>query len=478
MKGTTYNGGYFASKGTCRSEGISMISVGNLVAFSYKHSSSPDGRDGRDGANLLSSPYLLQEEILLEEYNNTQEDKFHSGNYDYKKIVDIADVWNHEEGCWQRFGGYINKFICSIMDTDVPQLQNLFAQGMRIEEVRNNPGKFLHVYLLDDADFIIALNQKSFDEAIAAVKKDSSKNKAAFGLANWKIGAPIPVQYSKQDYYSPGASVGGDGTSSSDTWCSHSRSAFLSIMPCVPAGDHNIYIFGYSASINIPNRTENSLPCLNLNVQRHWANSQNWRETPLTETKIEKGWFFFNGEDIYEATMTEAKKNRDAQITARNEKFAAAKTAAMEAGFTDNQITQLLKIGKGKTINLLTTAATISRLDCFTADLAFSTINLLRNENCDVISNYAGLVSKSKSIDYSRIKKVNQKASAWAYLRSALPEVKFSGYFDDALRAVKLTIENKVIFKNMNLSLYYGEAVPTTIGDILGDLSKELYANC
>lgn len=475
MKGTTYNGSYFASKGSCRSEGISMISVGNLVAFSYSHYSSPDGNDGRSGANLLSSDYQIQEEVKLEEYDNTEEDKFHSGNYDYKKVEDICDVWNHEEGSWQRFGGHANRFICTVLETNVPQIGTPFTQGTRIEEIRNNGGKFLHVYALDRADFIIALSQKSFEEAVIAVKKDSSKNKATFGLANWQTGAPIPVQYGRQDYYSPGASVGGDGTSSSDTWCSSGRSAWLAIMPCVPAGDYQVFLFGYAASLHIPNRAENSLPRLDLNVQRHWANSQNWWETPLTETTIKKGWLFFDGEDIYEATIAEAKKNRDAQVAARNEKFTAAKTAATEAGFTEDQISQLLKIGKGKTINLLKTAASIVKADGFTTELAIETIKLLATENCAVISNYAGLIAKSTVIDYSRIQKVNRKASAWAYLSSAIPEVSFDGYFDDALRAIKLTVDNKVRFKNMDGNApYYGEIIPTTIGDLFKNVLQEI----
>jgi hypothetical protein len=280
-----------------------MFSIGNLVAFSYSHYSSPDGNDGRRGVNLLTAEYFLQKEVLLEEFDNTESDRFGSGNYDRKEVVEILDVWKHTERSWQRFGGYHRNFLCAVLGMQDPQIGEPFVKGQRIEEVRENSGRWLHVYEVDDTDFELAERATSFEEAIQKIKSESPKNKAAYGLAHWAEGAEIPVWYSKQDYYAPGAGVGGDGTPTGGDWAHTVKAGWLKIMPCVPAGQYQVLIFGWAGYISVPDRKSGNLPYVGLSVNTHWANSQSYREFPLNQTNIQKGWFFFSGEDLYETTI-------------------------------------------------------------------------------------------------------------------------------------------------------------------------------
>ena len=95
MKGITWNGSHFAEKGTSRSEGTNMFSVGGLVAFSYKHYCSPDGRSHSSGCCPATTSYLLQEEVVLEEYDRTISSRYGSGKNDIKKIVVLIDRFWH-----------------------------------------------------------------------------------------------------------------------------------------------------------------------------------------------------------------------------------------------------------------------------------------------------------------------------------------------------------------------------------------------
>ena len=457
MKGTNYNGGYFASKGTCRSEGEAMFSIGNLVAFSYSYYSSPDGNDGRRGTNLLGADYSLQKEILLEEFDNTESNRFGSGNYDRKEVVEISDVWKHKESSWQRFGGYHRNFLCAVLNTQEPQIVEPFVKGQRIEEVRENPGHWLHVYEIDDTDFDLAGKAASFEEAIQKIKSESPKNKAAYGLANWANGEEFPVWYRKQDYYAPRAGVGGDGTPTGGDWATSVSAGWLRIMPCVPAGQYAVLIFGWAGYISVPDRKTEEVPYISLSVNTHWANSQSYKEQPLTETNIQKSWFFFNGEDMYEATLAEAQKNRTEQVVARNTKFAEAKAKALEAGIAENQIGQIIKLaGKGKVIVMIYLAARMVAEQKHNMDFVLRVFADLQGKNSAVIENYSHLIAHAKEIKLSLAKKAVERAGAWSYLRSLIPGYG-TGYFDDAMEALKLALTNKVPFKNGNTETFGGE---------------------
>lgn len=457
MKGTSYNGGYFANKGMCRSEGEAMFSVGKLVAFSYSYYSSPDGNDGRRGTNLLGAYYLLQKEILLEEFDNTESNRFGSGNYDRKEVVEISDVWKHEESSWQRFGGYHRNFLCAVLNMQEPQIGEPFVKGNRIEEVRENPGRWLHVYEVDDTDFTIGEKATSFEEAIQKIKSESPKNKATYGLVNWSKGEEFPVYYRKQDYYAPRAGVGGDGTPTGGDWATSVSAGWLKIMPCVPAGQYAVLIFGWAGYISVPDRKTTEVPYIGLSVNTHWANSQSYREQPLTETNIQKGWFFFNGEDMYEAIVAEVQKNRTEQVASRNAKFAEAKAEALEAGFTEAQIGQIIKLaGKGKVIAMLSLAAEIAQQEGIGFTMwVFSDLRL-RGKSPVVIGNYSFLLARASGIKLSSAKKAAERAGAWSYLQSLIPGYG-AGYFQDAMEALSLALANKVPFKNGNTETLGGD---------------------
>lgn len=433
-----------------------MFSIGNLVAFSYSHYCSPDGNDGRSGTNLLGADYSLQQEIVLEEYDNTESDKYGSGNYDRKKVVELSDVWKHEESSWQRFGGHNHNFLCTVLGTQEPQIGEPFVKGQRIEEVRENPGRWLHVYEVDDTDFTISEKATSFEEAIQKIKTESPKNKAAYGLANWAKGEEFPVWYYKQDYYAPSAGVGGDGTHGG-SWCTSEDAGWLRIMPCVPAGNYSVYIFGGAGYIHVPNRDfDGQLPSVGLNVYTHWANSQSYNRLPLTETTIQKGWFFFNGEDISEKTIAIVKENIVGIVANRKAKFAEAKAKALEVGITETEIGQISKLaGKGNVISRLSLATRLVVDQKQGINFVLQIFTDLLGQNTAVIENYSYLVAHAHEIKLSSAKRAT-RAYAWKYLQDLIPGYG-TGYFDEAMEALMLSLDNNVPFMNGNVETFGGE---------------------
>lgn len=441
MKGTNYNGSSFANKGMCSSQGSRMVSVGETVAFHYEYYCSPDGNSGNSGANLLKADYLLQKEIVLEEYDNTESDRFGSGHYDRKKIVELPNIWKHKRESWQSHGGNHDNFLCVVLGTQELQLSIPFSKGSRIEEIRENPGKFLHVYKLDDADYRLVETASSFEEAIEKIKYESLKIKAAHGLANWRTGREIPVQYHKQDYYAPSAAVVGDGTSSR-TWCTDTKGSWLKIMPCVPAGCHNVILFGYSGYICVPDRKGDQIPFLGLNFSHRCGNSQSYYEELIKETTIQKGWFFLDGEDLYEETVTAVSCNKGAEKASRALRFEEySKTVTEKYG---KEILKLALRKKGSVLEILKALTEVS------AEIAISEMKkiLELSSSGSTVLNLSNFVSTK--IDTFKAAKVAEKAYAWAYLNDAFPGVKFSGYFDEAKTALKIYSESWNIEKKIN----------------------------
>ena len=166
MKGIKWNGDYFAEKGMCSSDSKSMFSVGGLVAFQTNNSCSPDGRQHCSGVDLSSASYLLQEEITLEEFDKTEASKYNSGSYDIQTIIELRDRFTHEK-CSSSYG--TKQFLCSILEHENSVIPKEIASSIRIEEVRNHPGKFLHVYLVGDGPFGLAEKAGSFEEAVTSI---------------------------------------------------------------------------------------------------------------------------------------------------------------------------------------------------------------------------------------------------------------------------------------------------------------------
>ena len=165
MRGTTWNGNFFAPRGMCSSDGKGMFSVGGLIAFQTVSHSSPDGKQYHYGCDLSSAGYSLQDEIVLEEFDRTEASEFGSGSYDVQSVVELHDIFRHEKSSSERG---TKQFLCSILEHGDRLLPQEIASA-RIEEVRNHPGKFLHVYEVGDGPFKLSEKATSFEEAIAAI---------------------------------------------------------------------------------------------------------------------------------------------------------------------------------------------------------------------------------------------------------------------------------------------------------------------
>lgn len=451
MKGTNYDGSYFANKGTCRSEGESMFSVGNLVAFKYAHYCSPDGRQISRGMKPTTSSYLLQDEIILEEYDNTVSDKFGSGSYDVKNIVELPDVFWHE---YMTSIDY-KTFLLQILEHD----QNVFIDNFivgDISEVRNHPGKFLHIYEIPEG--YRGCQKKNFSETVKdinSVKRKVDQREEDARKAGWR-GVPLIFGISTRGgYYAPSASFGDYKIKPQHEHDdSHTKLDELVISPSVPEGNIYFYIGYYPVVVNIKN---GEYPRMNLLTDSSWCNNQNWWYTKIFSTTIQPGWLSMNGEDLYESTRQTVLENRLEQVTARNAKFAEAKAKALEAGITENQVGQVIKLaGKGRVIAMINLAARMAAEQKNGIELVLQILSDLRGKNPTVIESYAFLVANAAKIKLSSAKKAAKKAYAWSYLQSLIPGYGV-GYFDDAIEALNLALENKVPFKNSNLETFGGE---------------------
>jgi hypothetical protein len=164
MKGVIWNGNTIANKGSTTSRGRGMFSVDGLIAFQTSSHCSPDGNDSSYGCDPTISKYLLQEEIELCEFDNTLVNQYGSGSVDRHKIVELNNLF-----CHSSCGNKVEDFLFAICDDAEPRLSNGVAKATRIEEVRDNPGKFLHVYQVGSSAYRSAKDCSSFEESVKKI---------------------------------------------------------------------------------------------------------------------------------------------------------------------------------------------------------------------------------------------------------------------------------------------------------------------
>jgi len=232
---------------------------------------------------------------------------------------------------------------------------------------------------------------------------------------------------------------------------SRTRLGKMKISPKVPYGMHYLYIWGYPIALYLQEGQE---PSLSLCASSHWANSQNWGYDHHFSTSLQPGWIFVDGEDVYLSTKEKVDANRAEQVATRNAKFAEAKAKAIEAGFTEAQIGQIIKLAqKGKVIQTIFAAV---RLHKYGSGLVLQIVKDLRGEDPVVMENYIFLVANAAKIRLSSAERAAEKAGAWAYLNALIPGYGV-GYFDHARTALSLALANGVPFKNGNNKLFGGE---------------------
>ena len=168
MKWVQWDGSSIATKWTTRSEWSSMFSVWNLVAFNTSWYCSPDWRSSASGVNLLTASYQLQDEIELSEHDNTVVNRYWSWTKDIKNEITLKPQFFHKER-----GKTTSNYITWIFKDSKPRLDDELCKWMRIEEIRNNPWLYLHVYSIWTFAAEIAENEHNIEDALRKINEDA-----------------------------------------------------------------------------------------------------------------------------------------------------------------------------------------------------------------------------------------------------------------------------------------------------------------
>lgn len=430
MKGTSWNGSHFANKGTSRSEGEEMFSVGNLVAYKYSHYCSPDGRSSASGVFPTTKGYLLQEEITLEEYDNTTSDRYGSGDYDVRKVVDLPDMFWHVY--YPNSYTTPKRFLLQISNSDQ---QNVFTNSFifgDIAEVRNHQGKFLHIYEIPEG--YRECKAESFTETVEKInlQKKQEDSFEAEKVAKRYRGVELIFGITASGWYASRASFGKHSVQLAHEYDSTSRNHYkLVIMPCVPDGSYQFYIGGTPMSLYLQDGREPSIDTL---TDTHWANSQNWKYCEIQTLSIEKGWILIDGEDVYENTKKTVDELQAAQKNARKSKFEELSKAVTEK--YGEEVVKTVSRKKGAVLGILK-ALGESQVQANIEDVLKA---LKLSDIPGVVGNLIALAAVGA--DTFHAAKIAAKARAWKYLYDNFEEVAFTGYFDEAKEALVLYAEH------------------------------------
>jgi hypothetical protein len=169
----------------------------------------------------------------------------------------------------------------------------------------------------------------------------------------------------------------------------------LVIASHVPNGTYSFYNEKTPMSLTISSE-EN--PIIDVLTHTHWANSQSWDHCEIFALNIQKGWFFIDGEDVYENTVKIINENKKSRSFELSQKFNAAKTAVIEAGFCEEDIAILIKVApKGKVINLLVAVSVIVQ-DGISTEAIIRICETLKGENPSVVQNYVEIYKKADQL--------------------------------------------------------------------------------
>lgn len=263
---------------------------------------------------------------------------------------------------------------------------------------------------------------------------------------SWRTGAEFYFGItSRGGYYEPHASV---GTKKYVPQHEHDSSGTdlykIKIMPCVPYGYYKFYVRECPISLYLKEGEE---PRISLCASHSWCDKQSWWLDHHDSTNIERGWIFVNSQDVYENTIQTINKKKAEKLAERQQKFAEAKAKAMEVGFTETEISQIIKLAdKGQVINTLKLVTTM--VAKYSPVFILEIFNYISGENPEVIENYAYLVANAGEIQLSNVKMATKNAYARSYINNLIPGYTTGGHFDFYMRALSLALANKVPFNN------------------------------
>lgn len=448
MKATTWNGNATITKGCGSSRGEYYFSIGNLVAFCVKTHSSPDGMSYSDGCIPSTKDYFLQEEIELKEWDNSTYPGGAGvgpvGGMDQQKVVEIANIF------WHKFSTQIveKTFLLQIMECD----KNVFSEGFipgDITEVRNHPGRYLHIYEIPEG--YSKCKAEAFAATVAAInlqKKQEDKLEAK-KAANRYRDIELIFGITTTGWYASKASFGEHSVQLQHDHDSTDRVHYgLKIMNIVPNGNYTFYLRnGIPMSLLVTD----GQPRIDTLTDTHWANSQSWRYTPISKVNIKKNWIFVDGEDVYEETKKLVDERVSKIRSARVNRFKSFSNAVKEQ--YGEEIFKLALRKKGQVLATLSILLANSQSDIGDADIKKA---LKLGGDVALVENIIAIVVAG--VNPKKAAKIATKAYAWKYLENAFPKVSFSGNFTDAVVALAIYGESWIREER-------DESVKNTLGD-------------
>lgn len=432
MKGTKWNGDATITKGCGSSDREFLISVGNLIAYQVREYSSPDGRSYSHG-RIPDRNYFLQEEIVLEEWDDST---FPGpgvgpvGSMNKKQIVEIDDLFFIEystQKVWKTF-------LVSVLETDQNVLGDSFSRD--ISEVRNHPGKFLHIYEIPKG--YRKCKKENFADTVSAINLQKMQEEEAEKIiAGFESGNEVDADRLRDAYIKASQSV-------CDDW------DFLFLAQKA----------GIEIAIEVAKANERSAMYALLS----------WKEAKITdedvrnlESKIDScyctdyyvkrsGWemgLYLAGEwsnNGRHFTLKNLKPDAIARHLALENEISLLRKERNKKKFKELSKTVLEKHGEEVFKIILRKKGSILKflkmLSESSAQVKLQDLEkiLQVTNNVSVIENLIVLVTEQ--VDTFKAAKVAEKGYAWAYLLNAFPGVEFKGYFDSARLALELYSKN------------------------------------
>ncbi len=434
MKGFVYNGDATITKGCGSSYGERFFAVNDLVAFKATDYSSPDGNSHRHGCIPSKEKYLLQEEIFLEEFDNSTypgPGVGPVGSLDVKKIKTMPDEFWCEFWTEREF----LSFVLQVLESE----ENVFSGFIPgdISEVRNHPGKFLHIYNIPKGYWKCKKN--TFADTVSAINlQKMQEDEAAEIIRRFEAGEKIGLEAMKNAYLY----------------------AFQGL-----TNRYEYFRLAQKAGLEI------TISVARANGHKETAETLlSWREAGVTDTDLKSvesgkdsccnhhyyfkrsGWKnnFYLAAETYglEAvrflvlkSLTPESLKQHIAVEAEAERLRKEERKAffneLTKSVTEKYGEEILKIALRKKGKIIATLQTLSS-SVLGVEEIYKILSL--TTEVSVIANLIEFVEKR--VKPGKAEKTAECARAWAYLRAVFPDVAFSGCFDDALLALLIYAEN------------------------------------
>ena len=447
------NNSYFATKGTCRSDKSQTYSIQDLVTIETSSYCSPDGRDywtSIDKINLFPS-----EDGLPEEYDSTTSNQYGSWQYDYLSYdKENERTWRFSTG--NNLASQEHYFWVS------PDSTILFPWVETVEECN---GWYFHHIVLDNQNDYKYVDKKSIQETINALfdQKREKEEIEKYREENGDIWLELPWTMYSTWWYQPRTYMWDKHGSPMHEHSDESWHTNTILVKFGKPWDHiNFYRWWawYSLSIDEDKRID-----LDIHTSCRWNNQQEWRYDELDSSIIQPWQIFINGKDVYWDTIQHIKMKEQERKEKLKWKFGELKDTLMNTySFTEAEFNDFCKYAwKWKILSFLSVIKSMMETWDIKKEEILSVMSDIKYPGDTIFRNYVLIKRKAKEIKQKDVKRVLEKWYARAYLYDSLPWIWFVWYFDDAMWALKLALD-QWLFRKDNFA--YTTTLEPTISDL------------